>query len=196
MKDTRIVFAGIAVLLLLPVLFQGVKNIWSAANGKNIKDLWIRFLAVLVIASAIILFIVSLYRFTIGYQAPLVAEQFHEMFVKRVNRSLSQEEFLNALKEKDLTVSDFVYVKDEDINSYNFVHGEYSVALSENIYNNDDGTITLYARYQGDGEEIYTVLTLNMNNNRWRAVEHKVLTGDELENENLKRRFYEIKLGR
>ena len=158
MKDTRIVFAGIAVLILLPLLFKGAKNVWLVAKGKNVKYLWMRLLAVLVIASAVVLFIVSLYRFTIGYQAPLVAEQFHEMFVKRINGNYTQEEYLKALKEKDLAISDFVYIKDEDLESANFVPGEYLVAFSENIYNNDDGTITLYARYQRNGEEIYTAL--------------------------------------
>jgi hypothetical protein len=195
MRDTRIVFIGIGLLVVLPLLFQMGKHIWFAAKGRNVKYLWMRLLALLAVSLAVVLLVISLYRFTLGYQAPLVVEQFHELFIERVDKNISLKEYLSALEKKDLVVSDFTFVKDEDIKNSGLIPGEYSVAISENIYENDDGSVTLYTRYQRDDAEIYTALTLKMDNSRWRAVEHRILTGDDLEEAGLQKRFYEIEVG-
>ena len=173
MRDTKIVFIGIAIMAIAPILFQGGRHIWSALKGRDVKHLWLRLLIVLAATSAVVLLAVSLYRFTIGYQAPLVAEQFHREFSQRIAENLSEEDYLAQLKEKDLVTADFVFVGAEEIQSFNIASGEYSVSLSENIYENDDGTITLYAHYEQEDGEFYTALILTMENNRWRVVEHR-----------------------
>lgn len=194
MVDTKIVFIGIAVMAVLPILFQGGKHIWSTFNGRDVKYLWMRLLAILAAAFAVILLIVSLYRFTINYQAPLVAERFHREFSQRITKKLSQEEYLTQLKAKDLVFPDFISEENEQIEILNIAPGEYSVSLSENIYDNDDGTVTIYAHYQLADGEFYTALRLDMESNSWRAVEHKILTEEELEEAGLQKRFYEIEL--
>jgi len=194
MRDTKIVFIGIAVMAILPILFQGGKHIWSTFKGHNVKYLWIRLLATIAVSFAVILLVVSLYRFTLDYQAPLVAEKFHRVFSQRIAKNLSQEDYLDSLKMKDLVYSDFIFVENEEIERLNIAFGEYSVYLSENIYDNEDGTVTLYAHYQREDEEFYTALKLEMENNKWRAVEHKILTEEELNEAGLQKRFYKIEV--
>ena len=153
MRDTKIVFMGIAVLLLLPLLFYGVRCMIRIRKEKDSKSLYYSLIATVLGCVAIIALFLNVYSFTISYQAPLVAEQF---------------------------------LIDEG-----YTH-QYSTYLSENIYENDDGTITIYAQFESGDGNIYTIINLERQGDKWQVIEHEFLNEDDEENPELKKRFYPI----
>ena len=55
---------------------------------------------------------------------------------------------------------------------------QYSAYLSEDIYENDDGTITMYIQFQSGNESVYTVIDMERQGDSWKVINHEMLTGD------------------
>ncbi|NLN42321.1 MAG: hypothetical protein GX160_10170 [Clostridiales bacterium] len=162
MRDTKIVFIGIAVLILFPLLFHGLRCVIKIRKQKDKKNLYYSLAATGIVCMALIALIFSTYKFTLSYQAPLVVEQY------------LVEEGYASLKEMGID------------------HEGYSAYLSENIYENDDGTITMYVQFQSGDENIYTVINMEKQGDTWKVIGHEILTGDYEDYPELKKRFYPI----
>lgn len=163
MRDTKIVFTGIIILLLLPLLFYGIRCIINSRREKDFKYLYYRLGAVGLICMAVIALFLTTYRFTIGYQIPLVAEKFLEL------------------------------EGDADLRKNGFEPDDCSVLLSENIYENDDGTMTIYSQYEGEDESIYTIIEMKNEDDNWEVINHKVISDDYENYPEIKKRFYPIR---
>ncbi|MFY9176910.1 MAG: hypothetical protein WBI74_03250 [Caldicoprobacterales bacterium] len=162
MKDTKIVFVGIAVLVLFPLLSHGVRSVIKLRKDKKAKNIYYSLAVSLIACIAVIALIIGTYRFTISYQAPLVVEQY-------------------------LRDEGFAYLEDKGID-----YQKYSAFLSENIYENDDGTVTMYIQLQSGDENIYMVINMKKQGKGWQVIEHEIITGDYEEYPELKKRFYPI----
>ena len=163
MRDTKIVYIGIIALLLLPLLFYGIKCIIKSKKEKDFKYLYYRLAAVGLMGIAVTMLFLNTYRFTLGYQAPLVAEQFIE-------------------------VEGYA-----DLKELGFNPDKYSVFLSENIYENDDGTITIYSQFESEGESIYTIINMKNENDQWEVLNHEIISGNDEDYPETKKRFYPIR---
>jgi len=76
MKDTIIVFVGIAILLLAPLFFYGGRWIIISKQEKDFRYLYYRLGIAVLGCIALLALLINVYNFTIRYQAPLVAEGF------------------------------------------------------------------------------------------------------------------------
>lgn len=162
MRDTKIVFFSIAVLTLFPLVFHGVKCIIKIKKEKNKKNLYYSLAVTVIACIALIALLLSTYKFTISYQAPLVVEQY-------------------------LVEEGYAYLEEMGIDQE-----QYLAYLSEDIYENDDGTITMYIQFQSGNESIYTVIDMERQGDRWKVINHEMLTGDHENYPELKKRFYPI----
>lgn len=195
MKDTIIVFAGIGIVALLPLLLYGLKCIWMAARGNKITYFPSRLLGVLIAMVVLMVFVIRLYSFTSGSQAPLVAERFHSIFRQRAIQEIDVEEYSKELEKAGLITGDFVFHQNTELEQAGFKPSDYSIFLSENTYNNEDGSITLYARYESGDKNIFTSLRLKKENNQWKAIEHQIISDEDGESPELKKRFFPLQIG-
>ncbi|NLI61257.1 MAG: hypothetical protein GX375_07505 [Clostridiales bacterium] len=165
MKDTRIVFTGITIILLLPIIFYGIRRIIKAKKEKDFRHLLYHLIAAGLACIAIVALFFSIYRFTIGYQAPLVAEEY-----------LGRE--------------GYAYLKEMGFKDI----GKSNAYLSENIYENDDGTVTIYAQFESASESIYTQINMKREGDRWQVIHHDIIHEDYDDHPELNKRFYPIEV--
>ncbi|HZJ56912.1 MAG TPA: hypothetical protein VFD89_01590 [Clostridia bacterium] len=162
MKDTVIVFVGIGVLILLPLIFFGVRSIAKSGKEKDYRRLLLRLLGTVLACAVAVVLLFNIYSFTLGYQLPLVAEGF-----------LKKEGYAQ-LKEQGWDMDKFL------------------VYFSENIYENDDGTKTIYVQFQGEEDSNYSFMNMKMVGNRWQVLSHNIITGDYDDYPEISKRFYLI----
>ena len=68
-----------------------------------------------------------------------------------------------------------------------------SVYFSENIYDNEDGTKTIYIQFQGVEESNYISLDMKMVGNRWEVDSPpNIILGDNEDYPEINKRFYPV----
>ena len=70
MRDTKIVFIGIAVLILFPLLFHGLRCVIKIRKQKDKKNLYYSLASHRDSMYGITASVFGTYKFTISYQAP------------------------------------------------------------------------------------------------------------------------------
>jgi len=181
MQATKIVFTAITVLILLPILQVNLKNIWVAVKNKE-KFPYVRFIGTLVACTAVLVLAVSLYQFTIGYQIPLAAERFHRYFITRVEKSQTLEEYQKALEDAGLASESFRPMEDTSWARDIVKAPDFTLSLSDRVGDDGSGAVKIYALYSGDGQEVYTQLSLKRGDgSKWKAVSHERLSEEELD---------------
>lgn len=160
MKSAIIIFWSIAILLLIPLILYGIK---CAIKGKKDKDFSYpayKIAAAMVLSILVIVSVIKIYKFTIGYQAPLAAEAF----------------LLKGGYEKLLDAG--------------FDRGEYKVYFSEAAYENDDGSLRIFLKFEKGEEEDYTFIDMQKSNNKWAIISHNIITGSHEDYPETGKRFY------
>lgn len=192
MRATRIVFILIGILVFAPVIVLSGRSIWRRWKNKQKKAAWGSTVLAVVLCVFIIVFMITLYQFTIKYQAPLVAERMHSLFIRRVEEKITMEQYKKGLLEADLVDVGFRPINDMDLEKAGLEGEGYSISLSERVYDNADSTVTIYALYGRGSQRFYTETYLKLYGNRWKAIEHRMVTEQDIESiEGIN--FYEIK---
>lgn len=154
--------------------------------------MWVSTVLAMVLCVLMVLFMFTLYQFTIGYQAPLVAERMHSLFIHRVEEKITMEQYKQSLLGADLVDIGFRPINDIDLEQAEFEGEGYSISLSERVYDNTDSTVTIYALYGRGSQRIYTETYLKLYGNQWKAIEHRMVTEEKIQSIS-GISFYEIK---
>jgi hypothetical protein len=163
MRDAIIVFIGIGVLILLPLVFWGIRSLLESRKEKDSRYLLLRLSGTILVCALVIILLVYIYNFTLGYQLPLVAERY------------LQKEGYALLKGQGWEMDGV------------------SVYFSENIYDNEDGTKTIYIQFQGVEESNYISLDMKMVGNRWEVDSPpNIILGDNEDYPEINKRFYPV----
>lgn len=163
MKDAMIVFVGIGVLLLLPILFFAIRCVIRSKKEKDYKYLYHRLAAIALGGIALFALLFNVYGYTVRHQAPLVAEEY-----------LVREGY-HSLEELGLDP------------------GSYTLFLSENAYEDDDESIRMYSRFDSKGDSFYTEIRMKQQEDGWQVLKHEAITDDPEKYPEIKKRFYPIK---
>ncbi len=192
MRATRIVFILISILVFAPIIVLCIRSIWRKWKNKQKKTMWVSTVLAMVLCVLMVLFMFTLYQFTIGYQAPLVAERMHSLFIHRVEEKITMEQYKQSLLGADLVDIGFRPINDIDLEQAEFEGEGYSISLSERVYDNTDSTVTIYALYGRGSQRIYTETYLKLYGNQWKAIEHRMVTEEKIQSIS-GISFYEIK---
>lgn len=180
MRAAVIVFWLIGILIFAPIVVLNGKTIWRKWKDGQIKSAYTRLAWVAVVCLLIAIFLLSLYRFTIGYQLPLVMERTIDIFTRRMESEIDMTAYKALMLEGGLADVGFRPVPEEDLKQAGFIIGQkYSVAISEQAYEDDGDTAVMYARHEGAGRIIYTAVRFKFSDNRWKALEHWVVSDEE-----------------
>ena len=163
MKDTIVVFVGIGIILFLPILYYCIKNIISSNKKGGSSYLYYKLAGGVLLSVALIALLVSVYKYTIGNQMPLVAEKY-------------------------LETEGYAYIKGQ---GYDI--SDYEVYLSENVFENDNGATAIYSKFEKDGEDLFTIIDMQKGDKGWEVLSHHIITGDYENYPGIKKRFYPIK---
>lgn|GEM_PF-858520 len=182
MRAARIVYWLIGVLIFAPIVVLNARTIWRRWKDGQVKSAYVR-LALTVIACVLIaVFLFSLYSFTIGYHLPLVMERTIDIFTRRIDGDIDVTTYRQIMLDAGLADVGFRPIPEEDLQGAGFIIGqEYSVAISEQAYDSDGDTAVMYARYEGGGRTIYTAVRFKFYDNRWKALEHWVVSQEEVQ---------------
>jgi hypothetical protein len=192
LRATRIVFILISILVFAPIIVLCIRSIWRKWKNKQKKTMWVSTVLAMVLCVLMVLFMFTLYQFTIGYQAPLVAERMHSLFIHRVEEKITMEQYKQSLLGADLVDIGFRPINDIDLEQAEFEGEGYSISLSERVYDNTDSTVTIYALYGRGSQRIYTETYLKLYGNQWKAIEHRMVTEEKIQSIS-EISFYEIK---
>jgi amino acid transporter len=192
LRATRIVFILISILVFAPIIVLCIRSIWRKWKNKQKKTMWVSTVLAMVLCVLMVLFMFTLYQFTIGYQAPLVAERMHSLFIHRVEEKITMEQYKQSLLGADLVDIGFRPINDIDLEQAEFEGEGYSISLSERVYDNTDSTVTIYALYGRGSQRIYTETYLKLYGNQWKAIEHRMVTEEKIQSIS-GISFYEIK---
>lgn len=193
MRDTMIVFVGMGILFSLPSLFYAGRCIMKWKEEKGHKNLYYGLGGSAIVFIIVILLVVNVYGFTIKYQAPLVAEQFLDVFTHGSRENLDGEEYLKRLIKGDLVEEDYIVEDYSPMEDMGIVAHESLLYLGENIYENEDGTSTQYAQFTFNGDEIFTAIKMKSHGNRWKIQSHHIISDDIESYPETEKRFYPIK---
>jgi 4-amino-4-deoxy-L-arabinose transferase-like glycosyltransferase len=87
MRATGIVYTLIGMIVLLPWLVYNLKIFLDRRKSRKKPSIG-RILSLVLVSVLILTAVYSHYRFTAGYQAPLVAERAGQLFTRRVEGKL------------------------------------------------------------------------------------------------------------
>ena len=192
MKAARIVYSLIAILILIPIFASQIKKIREFIRLKRKADANRQFIYLTISAIVIILMIISLFRFTIGYEAPLVAERVSQVFIEAGINNKDQAEFEKLLNDKKLASENIsITGYDEIINELDFTK-DYDMHLSERIYKNGDNE-NMYCKYIQDEDAIYIEIGLENSDNKWKVLSFTILDEESVEEIDSKMKFLVIK---
>lgn len=163
MRDTKVVFMGMGILLLLPILFFTIRCIIRYKDGEKPGNKYLNLGFLGVLALLVVLLVFKVYSFTLKYQAPLAAE------------SYITSEGQDELQEMGI---------DPD---------KSQISLSENIYENDDGTTTMYFKFETGDEEIFTVINMDRDGDGWKVTGLERIENDGDKYPEIKKRFFPLK---
>ncbi|MDN5276750.1 MAG: hypothetical protein PWR01_715 [Clostridiales bacterium] len=182
MKSARIVFWLISMLIFAPIVVLNAKAIWRRWKDKQVKSAYVRLALTIIACVLIAVFLLSLYRFTLEYQLPLVMERTIDIFTQRIEGDIDMATYRQMMLDAGLVDEGFRPIPEEDLKQAGFIKGEkYSVAISEQAYDNDGDTAVMYARHEGGGRTIYTAVRFKFYDNKWKALEHRVVSQEEVQ---------------
>ena len=182
MRSARIVFWLISILVFAPIVALNVKTIWRRWKGGQAKSAYVRLALTLIACVLIAVFLLSLYRFTLGYHLPLVMERTIDIFTRRIEGDIDMAAYRERMLDTDLADVGFRPIPEEDLKQAGFIKGQkYSVAISEQAYDNDGDTAVMYARHEGGGRIIYTAVRFKLYGNKWKTLEHWIVSPEEIQ---------------
>ena len=194
MQAAKTVYTAIAVFLLIPWMVYQIKA-WLDSKKDKKKFPTGRLLIFVLVSAVIIAGVYFLYDFTIGYQAPLVAEQAGDLFTRRLEGKLDFNSYLQDMEKRDLFTDEMGLISDEEIQQAGFETMGYRLSISERTYPMEDGTAVIYLKHEDDAAVFYTVLTLRQSDYQWQVLLHDGLTQEDFDalNEISRIRFLEVK---
>ena len=192
MKSTKIVFIVIGILVSLPIVFLVAREIWAVARGKAKKFYRFKVFFLLALLAGFILFNISLYRFTVDYQAPLVAENFLGTFAERLQGEISGGDYIERLRDKGLIAEGFVPIDHSLIEEKNLSLDGYSISLSERIFETDGAEVMLCVLHEAKGQSFYTGVWLEPEGKGWKVTDHRLLDEEQIQEFVKNTRFYTI----
>lgn len=182
MRAARIVFWLISILIFAPLVVLNGKTIWRRWKDGQVKSTYVRLALTVVACLLIAAFLLSLYRFTLGYQLSLVMERTIDIFTRRIEGEIDITAYKDLMLKSGLADVGFRPVPEEDLRQAGFIiGGKYSVAISEQAYDNNGDTAVMYARHQVEGRTIYTAVRFKFYDNKWKALEHWVVSQEEIQ---------------
>jgi len=194
LRTTRVVFILISILIFAPVIFLQGRTIFRKWKEKQTRQALLRLGAAVVLCLALLVFIISLYRFTLGYQAPLVVERIVITFTEKLEQNMDTTQYTQILLDNGLIDTDFQPISEIDLEHAGFQEGNtYDVFIGEQTFDGDeDNTVVLYVLHKNREGGIYTAVELKSYGNKWKAVKHRVVVQEELD-EISGMKYYEIK---
>lgn len=194
MKSTRIVYILISILVFAPIILLQGRAVYRKWKEKQVQGAFIRLGAAVVMCVLLLVFIISLYNFTLGYQVPLVMEQVMTEFSQKLEQNTDLEQYKQILLDRDLIDTDFQAISENDLEQAGFEEGKkYTVSIGEQAFEGKTGdTVVMYALHKYQDSSIYTAVEFKMYKHRWKALKHWVV-GEEEKKEISSMKFFEIK---
>lgn len=194
MRGAKIVYIILGAIILLPWFVYNIKVYLN--NKANKKKFSAGRIIVLILVSVLLCTgIFAHYRFTIGYQIPLVAERAGNVFSKRMEAKLDASAYQEEMQRQKLSGEAGVQtVSDEELQKAGLFNKQTGILLSERIYPMEDGSMAVYLMYDDGQEPLYTFLQLKQTDYSWKVVQHNILSQVEFDefNEELKIKFYNV----
>jgi len=134
------------------------------------------------------------YRFTVGYQAPLVAEQAGQLWNRCLKGDLDLYAYPKKMRKEGLGTSSLKVLSEDDLKSAYFPGKHCDLSLSEKTFPTEDGGLFVYLMHTDGSKTLYTRMKLKKSGYRWQVTEQKVLLQKEFDplNEKTKIRFYAV----
>ena len=194
MRAAKIVYFILGIIILLPWF---VYNIKVYLNNKADKKKFSagRILVFILVSVLIITGVFAHYRFTAGYQIPLVAERAGKVFSQRLEAKMDFAGYQDEMQRQNLASEGGVEtVSDEELQKAGLIEKQADLMLSERVYEMDDGSMVVYLMYDYGQEPLYSSLKLKQSDFSWKVVSHDVLTQEEFDelNEEMKVKFYSV----
>ncbi|WP_129723327.1 hypothetical protein [Xylanivirga thermophila] len=189
MQGAKIVFAVFIILSLMPIITAYVKRINKSAKENDKKAFYTRIIAMVLICGIIMAFFISLYRFTIDYQAPLFVERCSDVIIEERDNEISK--VVDILKCKDLVSSSFIPMDEAILSNFPDVD-DYKLSLSSKMYDTEDAR-AIYAMYEWKNKKAYMEFELDMEKNTWRLVSISSCTDEKIEEIDSNMKFSKIK---
>ena len=191
MHAANIVFTVFIVLTIIPIAYRYISKIFVAKKQNNLHSLWRALITLLLISGIVVSFIVSLYNFTINYQAPLVAERVNTVILDAVSKKQDSGQLVNELSQNKLVAGIFNLSK-EIPTDISFLSSHVKVSLSDRIYN-DNGKNAIYALYEDNGQTVYLKYQLFQEGNKWKLAGLNIVTQEQISKIDSNMKFYLIK---
>ena len=193
MKAARIVYIVIGILIFLPWLSHLLKIFFRLRKSRK-KPTVSRILSTVVITVLLFGAVYSHYRFTVGYQAPLVAERAGQLWNRCLEGDLKFSSYQEKMRKKGLSNSRVKVLSEDDLKSMDFPGKHSDLFLSEKTFSTEDGGLFVYLMHTGGPEALYTCMKLKQSGYRWQVTEQKTLSQKEFDplNEKAKIRFYAV----
>ena len=192
MRAARIVYFILGIILLAPWLVYNIKGYLN--NKMNKKKFPAGRIVICILVSAIMISgIYAHYRFTIGYQIPLVAERAGLLFSQRLEGKLDLLSYQKEMQRQNLSSEGgIITVSDEELDKVGFQQKKTNLLLSERVYPMEDGSMIVYLMYDDGQMPLYSFLQLKQSEDSWKVVLHDVLSQEEFEklSEETKIKFY------
>lgn len=194
MRTAIIVYTILTVVMLIPWFAYNIK-VSINLKKDNKKFTALRLAAAVLVTVVIIFAAYSHFRFTIGYQVPLVAERAGLVFVKRMEGKLDLSGYQAEMRRHNLSAADMSVASDEKWEAAALPFRHTGLHLSERTYHMEDGTALIYMMHESVDEHMYSFLKMSKSGYSWLVEEHGILTEEEFENANeeMKIRFYPIR---
>lgn len=179
MNSAKTVYILICVLILIPVIIRYVKRISS--HYKREGKLPANKLIMLIVITALIITVIYFhYNFTIWYQAPLVAERAGQLFNSRLAGEMNLPSYLETMQEKGLSDDQLITVSGEELETAGFRQQKYDLSISVRTYELKDNQVIIYFRHSTENDKRYSYVKLKKENYRWKVIEHRIISADEL----------------
>lgn len=181
MQSAKIVYMLIGLFLLLPWTAYKIKALLGILKKKKLnKSQLVRQIILFAgVALLMVCLVVYHYNFTIGYQAPLVAERAGVLFQQHLIGELDLEEYKANMNAQGIAAEGLTI--DPGAAMEEMGQGHYSLKLSERTYSNEDGSATLYFLHKSGDVSFYSYVRMIKSGNKWLVTEHKVLTSEQVE---------------
>ncbi|HOB19494.1 MAG TPA: hypothetical protein PK830_10475 [Candidatus Atribacteria bacterium] len=181
MQSAKIVYMLIGLFMLLPWTAYNVKVLLGILKRKKSdKSLIVRRIALFAGVAALMAgLVVYHYNFTIGYQAPLVAERAGVLFQQHLSGELDLDEYKAKMHALGIAATDLTV--DPGTAATEAGQERYSLKLSERTYTNEDDSVTLYFLHENESASYYSYVRMIKSGNKWLVTEHKVLTSEQVE---------------
>ncbi|NLO83170.1 MAG: hypothetical protein GX094_08965 [Clostridiales bacterium] len=194
MRSTRIVFILIGILVYAPIVLLQGKAVYRQWKEGQRRKAWFRSGATIAMCVVLLLFIISLYQFTLGYQVPLVMERVMVAFTQKLEQNMDMDQYRQLLLESDVIDTEFQAIDENDLEQAGFKKGQkYTISIGEQAFDSDNGdSVVMYALHKSGESSIYTAVEFKLYQNKWRAVKHWIVD-EEKQNEISSMKYFAIK---